>query len=123
MNHMQRIAAKLNILFQDSCFLILSSNLCYLRHTQKSLEKECVSFLSGIVAVPEHAEEAKEAMRTGNTVSVEDSCYLATDERKVTWKHDAKAEVSDTYHDSFINLSKREIQHSCTVFKRRTTRK
>lgn len=76
---MRRIAAKLNVLFQDSCFLILSSNLCYLRHTQKSLEKECVSFPSDIVVGPEHVEEAKEAMRTGNTVSVEDSSYLATD--------------------------------------------
>lgn len=92
---------------------LISSIPFYLRHTQKSIEKEYVPFLS-MVAVPitcwgsqRGNENRKHSIRFNLTL-------LQTGER---WhKHDAKAEVLDTYHDSFMKLTKGEIQHSYTQF-------
>lgn len=48
-------------------------------------------------------------MRTGSTASAEDLIYLATSWRKVTLKHDAKVEVLDTHHATYMKLTKKKI--------------
>lgn len=117
MKYMQRGADELNRLFQDSCFLFFQFYPLLPNTHSKNLQKRNVcDFCLAWQQCKYHAEEVKEAMRTGSTVSVEDLTYLVTDSRKVTLKHDAKAEFLDTHHDSVMKLTKREIQQSCTQF-------